>query len=532
MTTETTNYQSWGDSPVTSLSIVPSYDDQIGSDIQSSSSHTQVEIFSSVDVGVGTRRLKSRDVQIKITEPVLSSGNRTDPVFDKDAVLILLNKLYNLLVSAADERDMITNFLVTKRYEQGFELRDNTYSLESFSKSMLDGNAIVYCYYCYGKLLLFGEKLSILSSFWPSGAPVTGPPTTFTTSDIIPFNSTDYVTAVVPHPSLSNKLAIGTIKGTIAILTLNFTERTVSIVSIANKNICHNGEILFIKWFNMSQITGIITAGVDGKILVWEITHGDSNDPSVLRLHSGVGFLIRPKNLTIGSILNKSQIYKGISSVQLLQGVSTPNSLSFIVAFNNGVVQEISFAFKPASPPKFYEDLLDTHKTGLKTIRQYGFMPGTRSVQSIPQTLLKSVTNKAHLIYLNACRFIIQGNGSLIMSEVQSTATIQKLIFKSDHPLTDFILFDKTVLTIDTQGSVLIYPLLANDIVVLPVAQAKHSTYDINWNITLCSYQMERSAIILARCKKEVRILEVPLISSILTDERYMAQLYARTISQ
>lgn len=521
-----------------SLSIVPSYSDQAGSDTQGSSSHTQVEILPSVDAGVGTRRLKSRDVQVKIAEPILSSGkisgppeNGNDMNFDKDTVLLLLNKMYNLLVSTAEQRNMITHFLVSKRYKQGLELHDNTYNLESFSRSMPNRDTSVYCYYCYGKLLLFGEKLSILSSFWPSGAPVTGTPATFTASDIIPFNSTDYVTAVAPHPSLSNKLAVGTINGTVSIMTLNFVERTASVISTINKDVSHTGRIIFIQWFAMSQITGIITAGTDGKILVWEIARSESNDATFLRLYSGVGFLIRPKNVTAGSSLSKSQIYRAISSVQLLQGMSAPNSLGFIVGFDSGAVQEVSFSLKPASAPKFYEDLLDTHKTGLKTIRQYGFMPGTRSVRSFPQTLLKSVTNKAQLIYLNACRFILQGNGSLIMSEVQSTTTIQKLIFKSDCPLTDFIIFDKTVLAIDTQGSVSVFSLLADDIVVLPIAHARHSTHDTNWAITLCSYQRERSAIILARCKREARVLEVPLVNSILTDERYMARLYARTFS-
>lgn len=538
MSTETTPPTSWGDSPVSLLSIIPSYNDQSTAGEQNPSSYTQVETFSSTDVGVGTRRLKSRDVQVKIVEPTLSLGktkespeNREETDFDKDAVLLLLNKLYNLLVSTANERAMITNFLVSKRYERGIEVCGNTYSLEALSKTLLNREASIYCHYCYGKLLLFGEKLNILSSFWPTGPSTAGALATFTASDIISFNSTDYVTAVVPHPSLSNKLAVGTIKGTVSILTLNFTERTISVISAINKDISHTGRIVFIQWFNMNQLLGIITAGTDGRILVWEVARSDPNESGFLRLCSGVGFLIRPKNVTTGSSLSKSQIYKSISSVQLLQGLSTPKSLGFIVAFDGGVVQEVSFFLKPATAPKFYEDLLDTHKTGLKTLRQYSLMPGTRSVQGLPQTLLKSVTNKAQLIYLSTCRLILQGNGSLIMSELQSNTAIQKLIFKSEHPLTDFIVFDKTIIAIDTHGSVSVFSFLADDVVVLPVAHAKYSTSAQDWAITLCSYQMERSAIILAKCRKEARVLEVPLINSILTDERYMARLYMHTFS-
>lgn len=530
--------KSWGNSPVSVLSIVPSCDDHTGTNEQTSSSYTQVETFPSADIGVGTRRLKSRDVQAKIVEPALSSGkakgsleSKLDIDADKEAILSLLHRMHNLIVSTVEERSMITTFLVTKRYEQGVELHGNTYNLEALYEAMLNRDASIYCHYCYGKLLLFGEQLMILSSFWPSGPLATGSLSTFTTSDIAPFNSDDYITAVVPHPSLSNKLAVGTVKGTVSILTLNFTDRTINVVSAISKDISHTGRIVFIQWFNMSQVLGVITAGADGRILIWEIARGESNDSSFLRPYSGVSFLIRLKNVTTGSSLSKSQIYKNISSVQLLQGLSTPNSLGFIVGFDSGAVQEISFSLKPASAPKFYEDLIDTHKTGLKTLRQYGFMPGTRSVRSLPQTLLKSVVNKAQLIYLNSCRFILQGNGSLIMSEVQSATAIQKLIFKSEHPLTDFIIFDKTVLAIDIQGSVSVFSLLADDIVVLPIAHARHTTHASDWAITLCSYQVERSAIILAKCRKEARVLEVPLVSSILTDERYMAQLYARTYS-
>ncbi|EFO65633.1 Hypothetical protein GLP15_3347 [Giardia lamblia P15] len=530
--------RSWGDSPVSLLNITPSYDDQSKATEQNPSSYTQVETFPSTDVGVGTRRLKSQEIQAKIVEPTLSSGKTKESLeniekidFDKDTILLLLNKLYNLLVSTAEERAMITNLLVSKCYGQGIEVCGNTYSLETLSKTLLNRDASIYCHYCYGKLLLFGEKLSILSSFWPMGPSTTGALTAFTASDIIPFNSTNYVTTVVPHPSLSNKLAVGTIKGTVSILTLNFTERTISVISTINKDISHTGRVIFIQWFNMNQVLGIITASTDGKILVWEVVRSDPNESGFLRLYSGVGFLIRPKNVTTGSNLSKSQIYKSISSVQLLQGLNTPKSLGFIVAFDGGTIQEISFFLKPAIAPKFYEDLLDTHKTGLKTLRQYGLMPGTRSVQCLPQILLKSVTNKAQLIYLNTCRLILQGNGSLIMSEVQSNATIQKLIFKSEHPLTDFIVFDKTIIAIDIQGSVSVFSFLADDVVVHPIAHAKYSTHAQDWTITLCSYQMERSAIILAKCRKEARVLEVPLISSILTNERYMARLYMHTFS-
>ncbi|TNJ27840.1 hypothetical protein GMRT_12649 [Giardia muris] len=507
--------RSLGDSALVTLDVNPASSEGV----EAMGTSVQTDQVDLVDVGVGTSKQRQVGTQANISDPPLLSQTKAVPdpselsSSSSSDLLQGLRRALTLLELDGSLNRRLTHLLLSNRKHASIDVRDAQCTIPSDAG---------LAFYSHGKLLLIGREIQLYTPFWPTTSPsdLTGTYTRLRTGAIPPFSSTNSVTCVTPYGGTSSRLAVGSERGTLGVLNVDYPARTCGLV-IGPTELCHTDAILLIHWLRLEQAPALLTVGRDGKVLVWRYVD------DTLTLRAGIMLPVKIKGTTQGSILQKACLPLAIVCASILRDSGT--TVEVAVALQSGVTHELSFSLKPTIAPQFQADLLDSSKTGLKILSHYTLSSGVKRLLPFPSELLRTAINKRHQLYLRTCRFILTQDGALTLQDVSSNPPRQEQLFDAGEPLADFVIVDKNIIALAESTSVHVFELLSSRL-ARPVTSftLRHERCP-NATLAVATFERGVSATVVLQAMTQVRVLTVPLTPTVLADSLCIRR-YAETV--